>query len=189
MAAGIGAIVLAGGRSSRFGSDKLRVEIDGIPLLSRAVEAARSVADVVVVVGPASSDVPAGVVVVREDPPFGGPYAAVVAGLAALGPDVSTVVILAGDLLDPGPLLAPLLEALDGPDAYGRAAEAAVAVDDEGRRQPLLAAYRVEPLAGGVSGVDAYNRAAYDLLDGLHLVTVPDDGTHTRDVDSPADLV
>ena len=35
----IGAIVLAGGRSSRFGRDKLAESIDGRPLLDRAVEA------------------------------------------------------------------------------------------------------------------------------------------------------
>ena len=34
-----------------------------------------------------------------------------------------------------------------------------VALDAEDRRQPLLAAYRVDALLGGISGVDAYHRA------------------------------
>lgn len=184
----LGAIVLAGGRSRRFGGDKLAADVDGAPLLRHAVDAARGVAHQVVVVGPTGYDLPDDVTVVREDPPFGGPYAAVAAGLAALDDGIARVIVLAGDLVDPGPLLPGLLEALDGADTHGRVAEAAVALDAEGRRQPLLAAYRVEPLIGGVSGVDAHNRAAYDLLDGLHVVTVHDDGHHTRDIDTPADL-
>jgi len=46
----------------------------------------------------------------------------------------------------------------------------------------------VGPLLGGVSGVDPSNRAAGELLDGLHVVEVPDDGTHTRDIDTLDDL-
>lgn len=184
----LGAIVLAGGRSTRFGADKLAVEVDGSPLLRHAVDAARAVAAYVVVVGPAPADLPPDVVVTREDPPYSGPYSAVVAGLDALDARATTVLVLAGDLLDPGPLLPRLLAALDGTDDKGRAAEAAVALDAEDRRQPLLAAYRVDSLLGGISGVDPYHRAAYDLLDGLHVVTVEDRGRHSRDVDTPADL-
>jgi molybdopterin-guanine dinucleotide biosynthesis protein A len=184
----VGAIVLAGGRSTRFGSDKLAVEVDGSPLLRHAVDAALDVASYVVVVGPAPEDLPAGVVVTREDPPYGGPYAAVVAGLDVLDERAALVLLLAGDLVDPAPLLPRLLAAVEGADAKGRTVEAAVALDADDRRQPLLAAYRVDALLGGISGVDAYHRAAYDLLDGLHVVTVEDLGRHSRDVDTPADL-
>lgn len=186
--ADVGAIVLAGGRSTRFGSDKLAVEVDGSPLLRHAVDAALEVAAHVVVVGPAPEGLPAGVVVTREDPPYGGPYAAVVAGLDALDERAALVLLLAGDLVDPAPLLPRLLAAVEGTDAKGRTAEAAVALDAEDRRQPLLAAYRVDALLGGISGVDAYHRAAYDLLDGLHVVTVEDLGRHSRDIDTPTDL-
>ena len=186
--ADVGAIVVAGGRSTRFGSDKLAVDVGGSPLVQHALAAARALAAHVVVVGPAPAGLPADVVVTREEPEYGGPFAAVVAGLDALDESATSVLVLAGDLLDPAPLLPRLLAALDGADARGRRIEAAVALDSEGRRQPLLAAYRVEALLGGVSGVDAYNRAAYDLLDGLRVVTVEDLGRHTRDVDVPSDL-
>jgi molybdopterin-guanine dinucleotide biosynthesis protein A len=43
-------IVLAGGTSSRFGADKLAVEVDGRPLLHHAIRAVASVVDEVVVV-------------------------------------------------------------------------------------------------------------------------------------------
>jgi len=190
--AGVAAIVLAGGRSTRFGSDKLAIEVDGRPLLLHAIDAARAVADRVVVVGPSSVALPSEVAVVREDPPYSGPYAAVAAGLAALDADTTVVLVLAGDLLDPAPLLPRLLTALRGPRhadaAPSTAPEAAVTLDAEGRRQPLLAAYRVDPLLAGIAGVDPYGRAAYALLDGLRVVDVPDVGEHSRDVDTPADL-
>jgi molybdopterin-guanine dinucleotide biosynthesis protein A len=186
----VAAVVLAGGRSSRFGSDKLAVDVGGRPLVQHAIDAARTVCDRVVVVGPASAVLPDDVRVVREDPPLSGPYAAVAAGLAALDADVDVLIVLAGDLVDPAPVLARLLDALRGPrhGADTVVPEAAVAVDSDGRRQPLLAAYRVDPLIAGMAGVDAYGRAAYALLDGLRVVDVIDDVGSSRDVDTPADL-
>ncbi len=178
----LAAIVLAGGRSRRFGTDKLAVDVHGVPLLRHSVDAALALGAQVVVVGPADPRLPAGVTVVREYPPYAGPYAAVAAGLAAVDADADVVLVLAGDLVDPGVLLPSLLATV----AAG--AEAAVARDASGRRQPLLAAYRVRPLLAGVAGVDPVNRAAGELLDGLHVVEVADPGTHTRDIDTPADL-
>jgi molybdopterin-guanine dinucleotide biosynthesis protein A len=174
----LAAIVLAGGRSRRFGADKLAVDVHGAPLVRHSVDAALALGAQVVVVGPADPGLPAGVTVVREDPPYAGPYAAVAAGLGAVDEDADVVLVL----VDPGGLLPALLAAV----AAG--AEAAVARDASGRRQPLLAAYRVRPLLAGVAGVDPVNRAAGELLDGLHVVEVPDPGTHTRDIDTPADL-
>ena len=43
-------IVLAGGRASRFGADKLMVELDGRPLLHHAIEAVAAVAREIIVV-------------------------------------------------------------------------------------------------------------------------------------------
>jgi molybdopterin-guanine dinucleotide biosynthesis protein A len=45
------AIVLAGGRSSRFGTEKMAAELDGEPLLHHAMRAAAVVCDEVLVVG------------------------------------------------------------------------------------------------------------------------------------------
>ena len=60
---------------------------------------------------------------------------------------------------------------------------------------PVVAFCSDATVMGGAMGdvgcrvvVDAYHRAAYDLLDGLHVVTVEDLGRHSRDVDTPADL-
>ena len=59
----LGAVILAGGRSRRFGRDKLAEQIDGRPLLDHAIEAVRPlVSGIVVVVAPeATLDVPEGV--------------------------------------------------------------------------------------------------------------------------------
>jgi molybdopterin-guanine dinucleotide biosynthesis protein A len=179
----IAALVLAGGRSRRFGSDKLAAEVDGRPLLDAALGTALEAADAqVVVVGPVDRPLPPRVLVTREEPAYAGPFAAVAAGLELVDADV--VVVLAGDLVDPAPAVPALLAAL-ADDAH---ADAAVVIDAGGRRQPLLAAFRVTPLRGCVVGVDPDGRAAGELLDGLRVVEVADPGAWSRDVDSPDDL-
>lgn len=179
----VAALVLAGGRSRRFGSDKLEAEVHGRPLLDAAIDAAVSASDTqVVVVGPVERALPPGVLVTREEPAYAGPFAAVAAGLALVDADV--VLVLAGDLLDPAPAIPALLGALaDDPHA-----DAATVVDADNRRQPLLAAFRVMPLLGCVSGVDTDGRAASELFDGLRVVEVPDAGMWSRDVDTTDDL-
>lgn len=84
---GIDAIILAGGRAGRLGgASKPDLVVGGRRLLETAIEAARSAGcRSIVVVGPPSLEAP-GCLVVREDPPFGGPVAGLAAGLAALAP-------------------------------------------------------------------------------------------------------
>jgi molybdopterin-guanine dinucleotide biosynthesis protein A len=179
----VSALILAGGRSRRFGSDKLEAQVHGRPLLDAALEAAVAASDAqVVVVGPVERALTAGVLVTREEPAYAGPFAAVAAGLALV--DADLVLVLAGDLLDPAPAIPLLLAALaDEPRA-----DAAAMVDLAGRRQPLLSAFRAQALRGCVAGVDTDGRAASELLDGLHVIELPDTGTWSRDVDTTDDL-
>jgi molybdopterin-guanine dinucleotide biosynthesis protein A len=178
----VAVIVLAGGRSRRFGRDKLAEVVDGHALLDGALTAAQDHASQVLVVGPRRDDLAPAFVQVQEEPAFSGPFAAVATALPYVV--AGTVVVLAGDLLDPGPLLPLLLEALEAqPEA-----DAAVTVDPEGRRQPLLAAFRVAALRAGIAGVDPFNRGAYTLLDGLRLVEVHDPAHWSRDIDFTDDL-
>ena len=96
----IGAVVLAGGRSSRFGRDKLAEPIGGRPMLDHAIEAVRSVASEVVVVA-APNDrrtLPIGVVRVHDREAHQGPLVGLATGLAALEPDIEMVIVVGGDM-------------------------------------------------------------------------------------------
>lgn len=85
------AVVLAGGASSRFGSDKLAASLDGRPLLHHALEAVGAVVDrIVVVIAPEAPvpSIPDGlasrVVVARDTAAHAGPLAGMGVGLATL---------------------------------------------------------------------------------------------------------
>ncbi|MET8355966.1 NTP transferase domain-containing protein [Micromonospora sp. NPDC005171] len=91
------AVVLAGGAARRMGGvDKPALPVGGQPMRDRVLAAVTD-ATPRVLVGAADA-VPAGVLVVREDPPGGGPVAAAAAGLALLDADTSLVALLAADL-------------------------------------------------------------------------------------------
>ena len=87
-------------------------------------------------------------------------------------------------LLDPGPAAAAVLTAFD----LGADVEVAVAVDGEGRRQPLLAVFDRSALRRMTDGVEATDRPARALLDGLRVVDVVVPARSTTDVDTPRDL-
>lgn len=136
-------IVLAGGRSSRFGRDKLLAEIDGEPLLWRPLRALGGAGcpEIVVVIGPESPE-PAlppeldSIVRFARDPePFGGPLVGLRAGLSVM--DAARVLVVGGDQPGlPPALLAALAGALDA-SAGREAAGAAVLVDPTGVARPL----------------------------------------------------
>ncbi|MEO6473274.1 MAG: NTP transferase domain-containing protein, partial [Aeromicrobium sp.] len=149
------AIVLAGGRSTRLdGADKAAFVVDGESLLSKACAA---VADAkrIIIVGD-TSEAPADVVVVREDPPFGGPAAAIGAGMSALGDSASPLVaVIACDL----PGVERAFDALLARAVGGFAADALVASDDSGKRQTLLGLYKSSSLRRAIGG--------HESLDGM----------------------
>jgi molybdopterin-guanine dinucleotide biosynthesis protein A len=110
----VSAIVLAGGRSARFGRDKLSEPVEGRPLLLHAIDAVRAVAGEIIVV--AASDtaqlVPDGVRVVHDPIAFEGPLVGLVTGMAAA--TGSRCLVVGGDMPTMhGPVLAALLAALD----------------------------------------------------------------------------
>ena len=168
-------VVIAGGRSTRFGSDKLAVLLD------------RTLAGFpphwpVIAVGPSRTTV-RDVIWVREDPPLGGPLAAVGAGVGAVPVEVDRVLIVAGDMPSAGAAAAALV------DACSDAIEVVTLVDGAGYRQPLLSCYRAAPLRRTLARlVPLADRPARLLLDGLEIVEVPDRWSAARDVDTPDDL-
>lgn len=173
-------IVVAGGRSTRFGSDKLRHVIAGRTLLERTVDAARG-ADVVVLVS--ASETPEGVhIAVSENPRWGGPCAAVAAGVDALAASPATdVVILAADLANPASAISAL-----------RSIDAGVLTGADGSPQWLLARSPRAPLERRIAELRR-ERGALDGLPASALVGVIEGRRRApadvhADIDTPADL-
>jgi molybdopterin-guanine dinucleotide biosynthesis protein A len=188
----VAVIVLAGGRSSRFGRDKLAEPLDGRPLLDHVIDAAgRVTSDVLVVVAPGSVlTVAGGVRVVHDERPFEGPLAGVAAGLAATDADI--VVVLAGDM----PAIVPgVLERLVAAIAATNAD--AVVLEVGADRPPIPMALRRSIAATLATALLADGqRRLRALPEGLHAATVPerdwrdDDpaGATLLDIDTPSDL-
>ncbi len=96
------AVLLAGGRASRMsGIDKTALVADGLALSDHAVAAAARARSVVLVGLRDGRTAPDGVVVTREDPPFGGPVAGIAAGLVAVPEPAPWTLVLACDLVRP----------------------------------------------------------------------------------------
>jgi molybdopterin-guanine dinucleotide biosynthesis protein A len=210
---GYAAVVLAGGAGRRLGGvRKPLIEVGGQRMLDRVLAA---VADATprIVVAPPGLDVPAGVRRVSEEPPGGGPVAALAAGLAALAegvgaitgpcpaadgeatdggaadgevPDV--VAVLAADL----PFLsADAVQALR--DALGQSTvDGVVFVDGQGRRQTLCGVWHTGTLRAALLALpDHQGTALRRLLEGLDIGEVSYDVPGPPpwyDCDSPEDL-
>ena len=161
MSVSFDAVILAGGAGRRLGGvDKPALEVDGVSLLDRALAAAEK-AERVIVVGERRPTRRA-VEWVMEDPPKGGPAAALSAGLARV--QAPRVVVLAADL--------PFVDTATVERLLSEPASNAVAVDGDGRAQPLLAAYETERLRSALEG-DQHNRSLRDAMAGLGPAEVP----------------
>lgn len=190
-------IVLAGGRSSRFGRDKLAVPIEGVPLIHHPVLALAAVcSEVVVVLAPDAPEpsMPTGTGVpvrfVRDQESFGGPLIGILAGLEhAAG---SLALLVGGDmpLLDPA-LLQLLLRRLAAGESE------ALALVYQRRRQQLPCALRSQaalPVARRLVAVG--ERSIEVLLRNLRTGEVDEadwrpldaDAVSLRDVDRPEDV-
>ncbi|MEU0693382.1 DUF6457 domain-containing protein [Streptomyces niveus] len=134
------AIVLAGGAAKRLGGvDKPAVSVGGRALLDRVLGACGGAGRTVVVGGRRPTIRP--VRWAREEPPGGGPVAALDAGVRQIEAD--TVLVLSADL----PFLKrETTSRLLGVLMADGEREGAMLVDADGRDQPLVAAYRTEPL-------------------------------------------
>ena len=186
------AVILAGGRAERLdGASKPDLVLSGRSLLATAIEAARSAGCTsIVVVGPPALEAP-GCIVVREDPPFGGPVAALAAGLAAsadASPEPAPgVLVLACDMPAAGAAVARLLAARSSHDVH--AYDGVCLIDASGREQWLAAIYSRTALtrAFDALGGDIDGAAMRRLTASLDLTIVPDRGS-THDIDTWSDL-
>jgi len=167
-------IVLAGGRSTRFGSDKASALLLGRPLLQWTVDALACVADEVVVVAANGQNLPGFTCarparIVRDLYLERGPLAGIVTGLSASANPLCLV--LACDMpAARAEVLAALLAAIEGFDA--------ACPEIQGDLQPLFAVYRRdsclpafrEALESGRSAVRAgLDRVRMRTVDGAEL--------------------
>jgi molybdopterin-guanine dinucleotide biosynthesis protein A len=129
--------ILAGGKSTRMGTDKAFVEYQGRTLLARALDLARSVASGVWIVG--GKERFAGFAPVVEDVfrdcgPLGGIHAALLGSLTELN------LMLAVDM----PFISSTFLEYLFAQARGAPRAAVIVPRADGRRQPLCAVYRRE---------------------------------------------
>jgi len=194
----IAGIVLAGGRSSRFGSAKLAAELDGRSLLDHAIEAVAAVStETLVVIGPGgpAPELPPGVRTVRDREAFGGPLAGLAAALDAT--EAPIAIVVGGDMPRLRPeVLRAMLAAVESRDAGGPPPDAVV-LEDAGGLRPLPLAIRVERArVAAAATLASSQRSLRALLDRLVVrVLRPDEwrqldpgGDTLRDVDRVEDL-
>lgn len=209
------AIVVAGGRATRLGGiDKTALVYRGRSLLAGVLGAVAN-AERTCVVG---SDAPLSADVLRavEEPRWGGPAAAIVAGLRALaeagvasadaggvgsggagagGTGADWVVVLAADLVRADRAVAALLTALTALQTSTRLGAAEVhfvdgliSVDTDGHRQPLLAVYRRVALESAAAAHGAaQNLSVKGLTGALNLVELALPAELSDDVDTAGD--
>lgn len=184
------AVLLAGGRASRVqGADKTGFTSGDATLLDRAVEASVG-ARTLVVVGLRDGRVPpAGALLTREEPARSGPVAALAAGLDVVEVAAPWTLVLACDV-PRAPEAVQALLAGDG-DGDGERRDGLLAIDSDGRRQPLLGLYRTGALETRLAALRAdgplTDLSLRRLLDGLDLLEVPVPDELCADVDTADD--
>ena len=203
------AVVLAGGRSDRFGGPKLEIELDGVSVVERAVRAVATIADEVVVAGPPPSrpkSLGPSVRFVPDLEPFAGPLAALAGVLDSVTNELAMLV--GGDMPALAPdVLAAMLERLTSDpdlDAVVLQAPPGVAASSTDTELPGKAKLQVLPLAlrvrpasiAACEAMDAGDRSLVRLIGRVRSIELPaaawlalDPGGGTLlDVDVPGDL-
>lgn len=189
------AIVLAGGRSSRFGAEKLAIDVAGDPLLHHAIRTTAAVCDEVLVVGAPSGlpvPLPGGLksvpVVVLDVDAYQGPLVALVAAAASASRD--RLLVVGGDMPDLVP--AVLRRVLDWDEPHE-----GVCLIRDGWVQPFpVGLDRAAALARGTQLVESEERSLRSLITSLAIMQLPEiewraldpDALSLHDIDRLEDL-
>lgn len=188
----LAAILLAGGRGSRMGGiSKPLLEIHGRTLLDAAIEAAqRAGCEPIVlaaerITGPGAPT--AQVTWVREDPPYGGPAAAILAALPHV--TASRTLILACDLPRADDAVTLLLASVTDGDGVSEN-EGVCLSDAEGRAQWLTGIYRTGALRDAAAAIPhgGHDLSVRALLGDLRIDTVAAADDIAKDIDTWDDL-
>lgn len=167
-------VILTGGTSKRFGSDKAEAKINGKSLL----EILATDLDELIIVGPTTS---LKAIYVREEPIGGGPVSAIGAAMTVV--DTELVAIFATDM----PFAPKILEKLE----QSLVDDAALPVDSEGVVQPLAALYKSDKLRSALIALgNLENRSLKELVAHLRINQVPLAETEfLLDIDTQEDLL
>lgn len=166
------------------GVNKPLLEVGGTTLLNAAIGAAEDAGcDSIVAVGDplAGADASPAVTWVREDPPFGGPAAAILAALPLVA--ASRVLVLACDLPEVRAAVPLLL-------ASPFEGDGACLADEEGRLQWLAGIYRTDALRSAGAGLPQAGQGASvrALLGELSITAVAASDDLAADIDTWDDL-
>jgi molybdopterin-guanine dinucleotide biosynthesis protein A len=167
-------IVLTGGTSKRFGSDKSQAKIQGKTLLEYLSDGLENL----IIVGPETS---IAAKYVREEPIGAGPLAAIAAAMNEVDSDL--VAIYATDM--------PFAPRITNQLASALKSDAAIAIDCDGKLQPLAGVYRSEKLKAALATYESVeNQSVRSLLSKLVIDEVPVVETELlMDIDTQEDLL
>lgn len=185
-------VVLVGGRSRRFGRDKLREPLPDGALVERPIRALQDVfGPRVALVGHCDASVGChGDLVIPDRYPGAGPAGGILSALEHLrehAPSVDGVFVLAGDL----PRVQRTLVQSIVDASRGHPGAAAVLASTNGRLEACIGIYRtstMEHLRGLVAPEAAHGRSLVRMLKSLTVVEVPADPALTVNVNRPTDL-
>lgn len=179
------AIIIAGGRATRLGGiDKTALMFNGRTLLQCSLDAVREAKQIAVVGFGIHLEPAAGLSQTTEEPRWGGPAAALTAGMHNLRHSrVEHTVVIAADMPRVAGAVELLLQAVD--DHH----DGVIAVDSTGQRQYLLGVYRTSALRQAVATADSTNAAMRTITGQLRLLelVIPDE--LCADVDTPIDAI
>jgi molybdopterin-guanine dinucleotide biosynthesis protein A len=177
------ALILTGGTSNRFGSDKSEAIFDGKALIDFLISSIPEAVPIVVV-GPDRDNFPNCIDVIQEIPQGGGPVAGIAAGLPLI--QTEYVAIFATDMPFSAALIPFLFEKLSN-DSDG-----VTVIDEEGFQQPFSGLYRLSSLKRVLQDSQPLiNTSMRVLLHKLKIAKVNlnvEDSHFLTDIDTQADL-
>ena len=176
-------IVLSGGTSARFGSDKACALIGGQTLIARILTSI-PIEFEIIVVGPDPVVQGARYMCVQENPLGGGPLAGFKAGL-----DVCSSEIIALAATDMPFAIGHIINLLNSMTPHD---DAVMYIDPTGFKQPFAAVYRVDAVEKALVEIgDVHGQSMRNLVSQLRVREIPmsyEDAQALIDIDTQADL-
>jgi molybdopterin-guanine dinucleotide biosynthesis protein A len=178
----ISAIILTGGSSTRFGSDKTQALLGEKTIVAHIVDSLPREWPIIIV-GPTFVSQRSSLYFTREEPIGGGPVYALAAGLRLVS--TAFVAVIAGDMPFAARALTELIDRQVSKDGL-------VLLDQEGFRQTLCAIYRTSSLESALSSMDALEgksmRNLVDLLNVEEISLAEEFASSLLDIDTLEDL-